>query len=66
MINIDADPRNQDWTKRTWDLPPYKSEEFNRFLAAQEMSLEQFRKLPVYEFAIDKGLIKNDTWVGGE
>lgn len=63
-INIDADPMNADWTKRTWDLPPYKSEEFMRFLQSSGSTLEDFRKLPIYVFAVEKGVIVNDEWVG--
>lgn len=63
-LNPDADPMNADWTKRTWDLPPYKSEEFLRFLRSSGSTLEQFRKLPVYKFAVQKGVIVDDEWVG--
>ncbi len=59
-INIDASPENQDWIKQGWDLPPYKSEEFLRSFP----DLEKFRKLPVYKFAVENGLIKNDEWQG--
>lgn len=61
-INMDADPMNADWTKCTWDLPPYKSEEFMRFLKSS--TLEDFRKLPIYIFAVQQGVIVNDEWVG--
>ena len=60
MINIDEMPENQDWVKQTWDLPPYKSEEFLREIN----DLVAFRKLPVYKFAVQIGLIKDDRWVG--
>ena len=60
VIHIDASPENQDWIKQGWDLPPYKSEEFLRSFP----DLEKFRKLPVYKFAVENGLIKNDEWQG--
>lgn len=61
-INVDANPLNADWTKRTWDLPPYKSKQFMRLLKGS--TLEDFRKLPVYLFAVEKGVIVDDEWVG--
>jgi len=60
MINIDAIPENADWTKQRWDLPLYKSDEFNTLVP----DLDGFRKLPVYKFAVKKGLIVDDEWVG--
>lgn len=59
-ISIDAIPENADWTKQSWDLPPYKSDEFNALVP----DLDEFRKLPVYKFAVKKGLIVDDEWVG--
>jgi len=66
MLNIDAQLHNADWTKQSWDLPPYKSEEFMEHLENTGMTLEHFRTLPVYEFAVDNGLIVDDEWVGEE
>jgi hypothetical protein len=60
MLYPDAESENQDWTKQTWDLPPYKSDEF----LAMFSDLPAFRKLPVYKFAVKNGLIVNDEWVG--
>ena len=60
-MHLDDDIENADWPKRSWDLPPYKSEEF---IAGLSMSLEQFRTLPVYRHAVAAGLIKDDEWVG--
>lgn len=59
-IEADANPFNQDWTKQTWDLPPYKSKEFMALFP----DLDAFRKLPVYQMAVRKGLIKDDEWQG--
>lgn len=64
VIHVDAIPSNADWTKQTWDLPPYKSEEFMAFLKGTGSTLEQFRQLPVYRFAVRRGLIKDDEWQG--
>jgi len=58
VFNIDALPENQDWVKWTWDLPSYKSEEFLRVVK----DLERFRRLPVYQFAVQRGLIVDDEW----
>lgn len=63
IINIDADEMNADWVKRTWDLPPYKSQEFMNFLRFTGSTLEQFRDTPVYRFAVVEGLIEDDEWV---
>lgn len=60
-LNLDAGD-NQDWTKQSWDLPPYKSEEFYELVPKDE--LDHFRALPVYRWAVRKGLIKDDEWVG--
>ena len=52
-LMLDADSRNADWTKKSWDLPPYKSEKFNSLVP----DLKKFKKLPVYKYAVDSGLI---------
>jgi hypothetical protein len=37
------------------------------YLTSSGYTLEQFRRLPVYRYATEKGLIKNDEWnEGGE
>jgi hypothetical protein len=51
-LNIDADIENADWTKRTWDLPEGK--EFEEYLKRTNQSIEEFKKLPVYRFNVDK------------
>jgi hypothetical protein len=55
-IYPDADPRNADWPKRKWDLPPYKSNEFMEYLHATNRSVSHFRKTPVSLFAVESGL----------
>jgi len=58
VFNIDANLENADWTKRTWDLPEYKSDEFYRLLKSMNMTLEQFKKLPAYKWNLKAGNIK--------
>ena len=58
VFNIDANLENADWTKRTWDLPEYKSDEFYRLLKSMNMTLGQFKKLPVYKWNLKAGNIK--------
>ena len=48
-----------DWTKQSWDLPPYKSREF----LDQFADLTLFRTSPVYRYAVDSGRILADEWV---
>lgn len=57
-INIDENLNDADWTKRTWDLPEYGSKEFEEFLKSSGQTLESFKKLPVYKWAVEKGRIK--------
>lgn len=66
IVRPDADPRNADWTKMNWPLPRYKSAEFYDWLAANGLTLAQFRVLPVYVFGVARGLIKDDVWVGDD
>ncbi len=54
-INVDANLRNADWTKRTWDLLDVKSkEDLLRYLKSKGMTMNDFKKLPVYQFNKDK------------
>ena len=57
VLNIDAIIENADWTKTRWDLPKYKSKEFYRVLKSMNMTLEQFKKLPVYKHSKLRGEI---------
>ncbi len=57
---VDSDLENADWSKQAWDLPPYKSKEFNEVVT----DLEAFKKQPVYTNAVKNGLIVNDEWAG--
>ena len=66
MLNIDGQLHNADWTKQSWDLPPYKSDKFMNQLEKNDMTLEEFKKLPVYQHAVRNGLIdgEKDKWTG--
>lgn len=59
--DLDADLHNSDWLKTRWDLPPYKSPEFFQVIAPAD--LDAFRKLPVYNHAVEQGLILDDEWL---
>lgn len=58
-ISLDDDIESADWTKQSWDLPPYKSPEF----LTQFPDIDAFRRLPAYQHAVSKGLIRDDEWV---
>ena len=45
-INIDADLKNADWTKRTFDLPYKNEEELKKGLGD---GYEHFKTLPAYQ-----------------
>jgi hypothetical protein len=62
MINLDADAESADWTKQSWDLPPYLSKEFFDVMGPA-FNLEQFKTTPIYIHAVDTGLIHDDEWV---
>jgi len=47
-VNIDADLENADWTKGSWDIPATSVEELRTWLKQQGMTVEQFKRLPVY------------------
>lgn len=59
VLRPDADQENSDWTKQSWDLPPYKSPEFME----QFPDLDAFRRTLHYRYAVEKGLIHDDEWV---
>jgi hypothetical protein len=52
-IEPDAHLMNADWTKRTWDMLNITNvEEMRRYLKGKRKSIEDFKKLPVYKWAI--------------
>ena len=53
-IELDADLHNADWTKRTWDLPARNVDELRAWLKEQGMMAAAFKRLPVYQFNVDK------------
>ena len=61
-INLDADTASADWTKQSWDLPPYCSKEFFEQMGPN-FDFEHFKTLPVYQHAVAAGLIHDDEWV---
>ena len=54
-INIDADPNNADWPKRTLDLPVRTVDELRRYLAGCGMTAHEFKSLPAYRLALKSG-----------
>ena len=62
----DRDARNADWPKVSWDIAPYRSPEFMAQIISMGLTLEQFKRLPIYQFAVDGGLIVGDRWQGGD
>lgn len=62
VLSPDADSDDADWTKKTWDWPPYKSREFFDSIGGVE-DLDAFRETPAYKMAVERGLIHDDEWV---
>ncbi len=60
-INLDEDPRNADWTKWGWHLPPHKSPAFFERMGTD---LATFRTLPIYQFTVERGWITDDERTG--
>jgi hypothetical protein len=60
-VVVDNNAINADWTKQTWDLPPYNSREFFQIIPAEQ--LDEFRQTPVYLHAVKNLLIHDDEWV---
>jgi hypothetical protein len=55
MIIIEDTTENADWTKGTWDLIGIDSvEKLRDFLASTDMSVQDFKQLPVYKRNVDK------------
>jgi hypothetical protein len=61
-IDLDCDPTQSDWTKQSWDLPPYQSKEFWEEVGP-DFDLDHFKTTPVYLHAVEAGLIHDDEWV---
>lgn len=58
VVSLDADLHNADWSKQSWDLPPYRSPAFDALVS----DLEAFKASPVYLHAVERGLIIDDEW----
>jgi hypothetical protein len=52
-IYADASGENADCTKGTWDLGLHTAEELRSWIAAQGMTVESFKRLPVYRRNVD-------------
>jgi hypothetical protein len=58
------DEWNADWIRDSWNIPPYKSEEFMDFLEWLGITLEKFKSLEIYARAREYGWISpDDEWV---
>jgi hypothetical protein len=55
IINVDKDIKDADWIKMTWDLPPIGSEEMNAILKMNRKTVDDLKKLPVYQSLSKKG-----------
>lgn len=62
VVSPDATPEGADWTKTKWDLPPYRSKEFNELVP----DIEAFKQSVVYKDAVAKGLIVGDEWAADD
>ena len=52
IIDIDADLENSDWVKQSYDLPVGKK--LDDLLKLNNMTMEEFKKLPAYYLSKDK------------
>jgi len=52
VIEIDADLENSDWVKQSYDLPVGK--ELEEFLKLNNMTMDEFKKLPAYYLPKEK------------
>lgn len=56
LINVDEGPYNADWTKQSWDITGVDTvEKLREYIARQGMSVEQFKRLPVYVLNVNRG-----------
>ncbi len=54
VINIDEDPFNRDWAKRTWDLDIDNAADLEEFLGSIGTTVEEFKTWPVYIWNVEK------------
>ena len=50
-----------EWPRRTWNLPPYKSQAFMQWVS-ERGGLDWFRASFAYRWAVERGLIVDDEW----
>jgi len=61
IIYADERLENADWTKRTWDLPASMTvDQLKMFIKSMGLTVEGFKKLPVYKWNKDKVKILQD------
>ena len=60
-VILDNNTDNANWTKQSWDLPPYKSHEFFQLVPYEQLA--DFRGTEVYKHAVAQGRIYDDEWV---
>ncbi len=54
VVALTGDIENEDWTKRTWDLPFDNAEDLREYIEAIGMTVEEFKRLPIYRWNVDK------------
>jgi hypothetical protein len=52
VLDLDANPLNADWTKRSWDIPASTVEELRAWIKASGRTVEEFKRLPVYRWNV--------------
>jgi hypothetical protein len=54
-LRLDGNLVNSDWSKTTWDMLDISNEkELEEFLSKNGLTLNSFKKLPIYQFNKDK------------
>lgn len=53
-LQIDASDDNANWTKQTWDLGIHDIPTLRKFIAAQGISVQQFKRQAIYRFNVTK------------
>lgn len=61
---IDNSDRNGDWMRASWDLSPYMSAAFMEEIEQAGVSIDEFRNMPMYIMAVQRGMIVDDEWTG--
>ena len=53
-LQIDASDDNANWTKQSWDLPIHDIATLRAYIAAQGISVQQFKRQAIYRFNVAK------------